>query len=486
MLIIPFDRKIDWKNPPLITLLLLLANCLVFLLFQLDDDQQVFAAEEFYISSGLQEIELPHYQAYIWQQENNGSLLPDSKTPVAEENIGNIMWNVQTDPSFQELISEGKIISDQSQLFPKWSRLRKEFVEKFEAITFVGYGLRTQKPSFVTLLSHMFLHGGIWHLFGNCIFLLAVGFLVELTLGRSIYLTCYLLTGFGSAGFDFIFNSGSLIPGIGASGAISGLMGMYAVLYGFHRIRFFYSIGIYFDYIRLPAIALLPMWICNEVIQIILYSKVSNVNYLAHLGGLVTGATIAFMIKRYTNTFNVDFLVEDANKQEYERKLQQVRVLFDKMEYQRALIFLRGLFRQNPKHRETLCLYYACSRFSPEKDEYHDLSHAIFNLNETDIGTDKLILETYNEYLGIAKPSPRLPPGIARKLSERFLRLERINEMNNLIRIVTKNGNPGAVVSQLLLAYSELLNRNGLHGEAARYQKLALNTSADIQTQNTV
>ena len=65
MLIVPVSGKIGWKNPPLVTLALLVVNCLFFFLFQIDDDASSMAAEEFYLASGLAEIEVPRYIDYL-------------------------------------------------------------------------------------------------------------------------------------------------------------------------------------------------------------------------------------------------------------------------------------------------------------------------------------------------------------------------------------------------------------------------------------
>ncbi|MES9858253.1 MAG: rhomboid family intramembrane serine protease [Sedimenticola sp.] len=476
MLIIPFDRRIDWKNPPLITLFLLAANILIFLLFQLNDSQEVIEAEVFYQSSGLQKIEKSHYKKHLLRQARMDQGLSETAFSEDDSDSDYSMWEIQTDLQFQQQLHAGRIITPKSEDYVKWQKKRQDFEEKFESITFVGYGLRTAKPSLVTLGSHMFLHGGFWHLLGNGIFLLAVGLLVESTLGRWTYLFCYLLTGFGSAAFDFIFNSGSLVPGIGASGAISGLMGMYAVLYGLRKIRFFYSIGIYFDYIRLPAIILLPMWIGNELVQIILYSDVSNINYLAHLGGLVTGAIIAFIAKHKAPSFNVDFLEQEERDDAFEQKLQQVRELCNTMDYRKALVQLRSLYRKNSEHREVLCRYYECSRVAPESDEYHKLSRSIFNLSETDRGTDSLVFETYAEYLKLARPTPRFNADTLCKLAERFIRQGMDKEADKLVRVIIKKSVSCGAGKELILSHADLLDQKGLSSDAARYRQLCNKT----------
>ena len=90
---------------------------------------------------------------------------------------------------------------------------------------------------------------------------------VEQTLGTKRYLALYLLAGACGDLGDLLSRWNSPIIGLGASGAISGLMASYAVLYGRQRIRFFYQFLFYFDYVKAPAIILLPVWIGHEFLQ---------------------------------------------------------------------------------------------------------------------------------------------------------------------------------------------------------------------------
>src|SRR5258708_25553842 len=106
------------------------------------------------------------------------------------------------------------------------------------------------------LLSSMFLHGGLMHLLGNMLFLYIFGDNVEDAFGHVGYLFFYLLCGIGSGLIHVMFNWGSSIPALGASGAISGVMGAYAVMFPSHRILTFFFIFL----IPVPAILILGDW----------------------------------------------------------------------------------------------------------------------------------------------------------------------------------------------------------------------------------
>lgn len=133
---------------------------------------------------------------------------------------------------------------------------------------------------------------------------------------------------------------------------------MYAVIYGLRKIHFFYSIGIYFDYVALPAIVLLPLWIGNELFQLLIYTE-SHINYLAHLGGLISGAGVAAILKTTIAPFDLGFLDNEEKERASESRLLSARNYFQDMEYRKALPILRRLFQEGNREREVIYLYTA-------------------------------------------------------------------------------------------------------------------------------
>ncbi|MFO7593861.1 MAG: rhomboid family intramembrane serine protease [Pseudomonadota bacterium] len=468
MLLIPIHRKIDWSNPPVFTFLLILTNILIFSLFQLDDGQEVDEAIAYYEKSGLAEIELD--AAINYAERANDQELSRHLQQVSPRDFPYWVFLLQTNTEFMRALQRGEIIAPDAEVYEEWLRKRENFTRLYESITYVSYGLRTAEPSILTLFSHMFLHAGFWHLFGNMLFLFAVGFLVEETMDRKSYLISYLLTGLGSAGFDILFRGDSLLPGIGASGAISGLMGIYAVLYGMKRIRFFYYIGVYFDYISLPAILLLPLWIGNELVQMQLYPE-SNVNFLAHLGGLCSGALIAIIIRKKLPSFSLSHMEEEEKQTRSEKELERVRELMAEMRPDRALPILRRLHQELPENREILTRYYECCRVKPANDEYHGLAHEIFLLTDNDTATDLLILETFNEYLKLARPSVRMTPRVVCQLARRFIRQKAMGESERLVRIILEKNLQCPKSRYLLQSFIQLLEEQGRTEERQHYLK---------------
>ncbi len=143
------------------------------------------------------------------------------------------------------------------------------------------------------LVTSMFLHGGWMHLIGNMWFLWIFGNNIEDSMGRLRFIGFYLITGLAAAMGQVIANPDSIVPMVGASGAISGVMGAYLVLYPRVKVYTLVPIFIFFTSIALPAWAMLGYWF---VIQLVsgLYSanETGGVAFWAHIGGFIAGVAL--------------------------------------------------------------------------------------------------------------------------------------------------------------------------------------------------
>lgn len=148
----------------------------------------------------------------------------------------------------------------------------------------------TQGQDWYTLLTSMFLHGGWMHLIGNMLFLWVFADNIEATIGSFNFLVFYLLGGLSAALCHIWFNWYSEIPMVGASGAISAIMGAYLVLFPTSRIKVLFFIFIF----RVPAILFLLIWFYEQTISGIGELNVptaatSGVAWWAHIGGFAFG-----------------------------------------------------------------------------------------------------------------------------------------------------------------------------------------------------
>jgi membrane associated rhomboid family serine protease len=154
-------------------------------------------------------------------------------------------------------------------------------------------------PAFLTLFTCMFLHAGWLHLLGNMLFLWVFGGGVEDRMGHVAYLIFYLFCGLGAGVVHTAFNFGSTVPTIGASGAISGVMGAYIILFPRSRILTLVPLLIIFFLWRIPAVLILGYWFVIQFVSGI--SSVGNasqggVAVWAHVGGFIIGAIIVLIL----------------------------------------------------------------------------------------------------------------------------------------------------------------------------------------------
>jgi membrane associated rhomboid family serine protease len=271
MLVVPHVGQLSWKNPPVITITLILINILIFVMFQSDEGQYYQEASEYYYNSGLARIEADAYLDYLNQNSRDQELAALHKfNPEKRGGLENILAMMWDDKPFVKKLENDEIITPEMEIYRKWKERRDHIDEVMSLSTTQRYGYKPAENQLLTAFTCMFLHGGPMHLIGNMIFLWLVGCMIELSCGKAIYLATYLVTGIiATLSFGMIY-SDSTVPLIGASGAISGLMGFYTILFARKKVAVFLSLGFYFTNTRVPAIILLPFWIGKEIYQIFL------------------------------------------------------------------------------------------------------------------------------------------------------------------------------------------------------------------------
>lgn len=154
-------------------------------------------------------------------------------------------------------------------------------------------------PPGATILTSMFLHGGWFHLIGNGLYLWIFGDNVEDAMGHAKFMVFYLLCGIAAALAQAVPDPQSTMPMIGASGAISGVLGAYLLLYPRARVLVVIPIGFYMQTTRLPAAVVLLLWFGLQFLSSLLAAQGSGgVAFRAHLGGFVAGLLLVGLFKR--------------------------------------------------------------------------------------------------------------------------------------------------------------------------------------------
>lgn len=141
----------------------------------------------------------------------------------------------------------------------------------------------------LTIFTSMFLHGGILHVAGNMLYLWIFGNNVEDSMGRFRFLLFYLLAGLVAALVQFSFDPTSSIPMVGASGAVSGILGAYLILFPRARVKTLIFIFIFITTVDIPAMLLLSIWFFFQIA----FSYSQGVAWFAHIGGFIFGVICA-------------------------------------------------------------------------------------------------------------------------------------------------------------------------------------------------
>jgi rhomboid family protein len=169
-----------------------------------------------------------------------------------------------------------------------------------------------QPPTWVTVLTSMFMHGSLLHLGGNMLFLWIFGNNVEDSMGRVRFAGFYLLGGVAALAAQTLVGPDAAVPTVGASGAIAAVLGGYALLYPRARVVTVIFIIIFFTFVELPALVVLGIWILLQLV----YGAADlaqplggegGVAYFAHIGGFVFGLlTIKLLANNAKDDYDVN------------------------------------------------------------------------------------------------------------------------------------------------------------------------------------
>lgn len=155
-------------------------------------------------------------------------------------------------------------------------------------------------PIWLTLFSSMFMHGGWAHLGGNMLFLFIFGDNVEKRLGSILYIAFYLVCGVLASAAQIATDVNSIIPSLGASGAISGVLAAYLVYFPQNKVR----VLVGFRFVtEVPALVMIGLWALLQFISgigsITASAQTGGVAYWAHIGGFVAGLVLAFLLRAF-------------------------------------------------------------------------------------------------------------------------------------------------------------------------------------------
>ncbi len=164
-------------------------------------------------------------------------------------------------------------------------------------------------PNNATVLTSMFLHGGWMHLIGNMLFLWVFGNNIEAAMGHVKYALFYVLCGIAAFLAQALPDPASQIPMIGASGAISGVLGAYLLLYPRARVLLIVPIFVIIQTVRLPAMVVLVVWFVMQLASSVMNAgQQGGIAFGAHIGGFIAGMVLVGLFKKSDVPLRIPFV----------------------------------------------------------------------------------------------------------------------------------------------------------------------------------
>jgi membrane associated rhomboid family serine protease len=475
MLVLPVEKRIDWKRPPIVLIALVLVNFIVFAFYQSDDRQHSIDATNTYLDSDLLDIEWQAFNAYVRDKKLAYKL--DKANP-------SIAWRMATDDQFGQFVKAQKRYYINSNHERKW-RLARQAVEVYSSkISHNAFALNVQNIKIVQLFSHQFLHGDFMHLLGNMVFLILTGFAVEAAIGSLRFLSYYLLSGLGS-GLLFALLAEPASSGlVGASGAISGVMAMYVMLFRNKKIQFFYWFFVFTGYFRAAAIIMLPLYIGYELFNYFTNTD-SNVAYTAHIGGFIVGAALIYATQSINNVAIDEDYLEGEKDDTTEQAIQKIYALIAQCNFRQAWKSLKFLKQAQPNKAELVEVEYNLIKALHPKKRNEYLLHRMDKSGNSkalliaQLQLWKQYTETQKQQLSFAKKA---------QLLQSALELDKLNDAENifestLVEINNDNVNHDntetrmqcAILARRIAAYCQ---SNERHEKSSKYSNLADSTIA--------
>lgn len=467
MLILPAGGRPDFSRPPVVTFAIILLNLIVFLFLQTGDNARLSQAVQYYAESPLPQLELPVFFEHL-EKRGEHRLAESLRRNHAEGKYGRAIFELDHDAAFHKRLAARTVLAADHEDYHRWLAARQHYEKLREAVVSEHYSFRNAMPRWDTWFTHMFLHADRGHITGNLVVFFMVAHIVEYALGGTVFLLIYLLSGLGANLLSFLAAPDSTLFALGASGAISGAMAAFLVLYGLTRIRFFYWILIRAGFFMAPAMAILPVWIGWEAYRWL--TSPPTINYAAHLGGFVTGALITLLarcwLKPQTRTLDQAPEVDPLAEQ-----LSFVDAAIQRMDFDLALSRLGELARDYPQAPEVVSRYWLRAKTRPDSAHFKNAARALWNLQDPGGAHDESALEAWQHWLEHHRVPPRLDPATALSLARRLMLCGGYADAQALLRYAAAIKADPSAIADLLLT---LLNRqlaNGFGKEAGKVKE---------------
>lgn len=473
-MLFPVVGEFRRRYVPWVVITLILLNLAVFFTLQWGDSSSYREAITFYLDSGLADIEYAYYQKFTGEGTVSSALRraedEGDKVPAPDT-----VRSMLRDGRFRDALREGDLIGPGDPGFEEWQDLHSTYEEKRSRISSYRYGLIPNSPAPLDWLTHMFLHGGLGHLLGNMLFLWLVGYVLESGVGHWRFSAIYLVGGLLSAAMFWACNRYMAFPLIGASGAISGAMGAMTMMYGFYRIKVFLNLGFFFHYLRIPALVLLPIWLGKEGYHLLRYPE-SSVAFTAHIGGLLGGAFIGWINRRFLGFDPARLFEQEPDR--VSPVLEEAMAAVRKLDFPTARSRLRQVLQQDPDNGVALKQLFFLEAQNPEATDVSQLANrtmrALLRSGEPPEEVERIYAEYCHKNQRVA-----LDPELCLRLATQFVGMDRTDLGEPLLVRALKSSVPLQDAPSVLLRYGRHYRENGMERKSRACFKTLLNRFPD-------
>lgn len=444
LFLLPINEKLSWHRLPVVTLVLVGLMIGTFLFFQLDDKSAREQAKQFYFESGLSQIEIPLYIRFARRHMHINAyynLIEGVRNEVLSQD--DLYWAGHTDPIFQSELANGNVVLENHPDYGKWRQLRREYNYLLEKDQVYHNGFKTAQPTLLEAFASFFLHGGWQHLLANILFLLFIGINLEVFVGSIIFFGSVLLIHALTICVYSFFYPFSMIPLVGASGAIAGLIGIHALVFSTRRINFFVNILFYFNTIKLPGLVVIPLWLGWELLDYMLH-PISVKSYASHISGFIAGLFIGVMIYRSKKQYlNKTASSSEASYENFQGRFDDALNKMSDLNFPAAKKILLELNKESPNNHQVLFHLFNATKVDPSSEDYHQTASKIFHIKDNSKACVSMINIVFKNYVKRAEPSIRFDPTVFLSLNRKFRKYGYLDDVEKILHVLVQYNRSG-------------------------------------------
>lgn len=480
MFIVPAEKALDWRRAPVVTASIAILCCLVFFVWQWGDQTRIEAAIQQYQESKLLALEYPNFVSHLHQTQR-----PQEAAVVEalfeDKAYHLVIQRILFDRSFAVELRKTDETFWGEDVYHRWRQSRTEINQTIEQVSAFKLGLVPAESRPITYLTYQFMHGDMLHIVGNLVVLVLVGLAVEAAIGSFNFLLCYLFCGVVAGGVFTLFNWNSFVPLVGASGAISGVMGMYAAIYGMRKIRFFYSLVFYFGYFTAPALLILPIWLAWEIISAI-WGQASTTAYWAHAGGLLAGGAGMLLMRSKLVQVEESYLDSAPSAdQNFRKALDSLYKLISQFQFAAAKRKLEEMEAQYGNRLPLLEIRYNLEKLDSNSPHFHRVTHKILSQPTTDQPHLHLLHEIYRDYSRFQGQQEMEEQALVR-LMLGFCQIEQWETLQGMIKQAQERQIRHPMLIKVLQLLAEGIKREGNENMGTQYKELAESLMASLNS----